>query len=75
MFAALQQNLATERQEYEDLTTKYEILEEEHVVTKSQLVTDKQTLERYCDSKLLKCVAKFFVSYYPMSCYTVSTGK
>ncbi|XP_076261708.1 uncharacterized protein LOC143197279 isoform X2 [Rhynchophorus ferrugineus] len=34
-----------ERQKYDDLTAKYEILEEEHVVTKAKLVMEKETLE------------------------------
>nr|CAD7196699.1 unnamed protein product [Timema douglasi] len=38
----LEEDLSREKQEYEDLTTKYEILEEEHVGTKSQLVKDKE---------------------------------
>ncbi|XP_069678529.1 golgin subfamily A member 4 isoform X2 [Periplaneta americana] len=41
----LEEALAGERQEYEDLTTKYEILEEEHVVTKAQLVMDREKIE------------------------------
>lgn len=36
--------LATEKREYEDLTAKYEILEEEHVVTKAKLVMEKETI-------------------------------
>jgi hypothetical protein len=41
----LDEALAAERHEYEDLTAKYEILEEEHVVTKAQLVMDKETVQ------------------------------
>jgi hypothetical protein len=41
----LEEALAAERQEYEDLTAKYEILEEEHVVTKAQLVMDKESVQ------------------------------
>ncbi|PNF26585.1 hypothetical protein B7P43_G11349 [Cryptotermes secundus] len=41
----LEEALATERHEYEDLTAKYEILEEEHVVTKAQLVMDKEAVQ------------------------------
>jgi hypothetical protein len=40
----LEEALAAERQEYEDLTAKYEILEEEHVVTKAQLVMEKEAV-------------------------------
>lgn len=36
--------LAAERREYEDLTAKYEILEEEHVVMKAQLVMEKEAI-------------------------------
>lgn len=35
-----------EKQKYDDLTAKYEILEEEHVVTKAKLVMEKETLEK-----------------------------
>nr|CAD7424722.1 unnamed protein product [Timema monikensis] len=42
----LEEDLSREKQEYEDLTTKYEILEEEHVGTKSQLVKDKELVYR-----------------------------
>ncbi|KAJ4435370.1 hypothetical protein ANN_17984, partial [Periplaneta americana] len=41
----LEEALTGERQEYEDLTAKYEILEEEHVVTKAQLVMDREKIE------------------------------
>lgn len=44
--AELEKALASERQEYEDLTAKYEILEEEHVVTKAKLVMEKETLTK-----------------------------
>ena len=43
-FSELEKELKSERQEYEDLTAKYEILEEEHVVTKAQLVMEKETI-------------------------------
>jgi len=36
--------LVAERREYEDLTAKYEILEEEHVVMKAQLVMEKEAI-------------------------------
>ncbi|CAG2068271.1 unnamed protein product, partial [Timema podura] len=42
----LEEDLSREKQEYEDLTAKYEILEEEHVGTKSQLVKDKELVYR-----------------------------
>ncbi|XP_021938796.1 golgin subfamily B member 1 isoform X3 [Zootermopsis nevadensis] len=41
----LEEALSAERQAYEDLTAKYEILEEEHVVTKAQLVMDKEAIQ------------------------------
>lgn len=41
----LETNLAKEKQNYDDLTAKYEILEEEHVVTKAKLVMEKETVE------------------------------
>ncbi|KAF2885000.1 hypothetical protein ILUMI_21174 [Ignelater luminosus] len=40
----LEAMLASEKREYEDLTAKYEILEEEHVVTKAKLVMEKETI-------------------------------
>jgi hypothetical protein len=40
----VEEALAAERQESEDLTAKYEILEEEHVVTKAQLVMEKEAV-------------------------------
>lgn len=49
----LKVELEEEKQEYEDLTAKYEILEEEHVVTKAQLVAEKETLNRYVIAPLL----------------------
>lgn len=42
----LEKAIRKEKQEYEDLTAKYEILEEEHVVTKAQLVMEKETLRK-----------------------------
>ncbi|XP_050314721.1 restin homolog isoform X2 [Anthonomus grandis grandis] len=41
----LENTITKERQKYDDLTAKYEILEEEHVVTKAKLVMEKETLE------------------------------
>ncbi|XP_030748384.1 uncharacterized protein PFB0765w isoform X2 [Sitophilus oryzae] len=41
----LEDTITRERQKYDDLTAKYEILEEEHVVTKAKLVMEKETLE------------------------------
>lgn len=32
--------------EYENLTAKYEVLEEEHVVTKAELTMEKEALKR-----------------------------
>lgn len=37
--------MSRERQEYEDLTVKYELLEEEHVVTKAQMVMEKEKIQ------------------------------
>ncbi|KAL1492930.1 hypothetical protein ABEB36_011094 [Hypothenemus hampei] len=41
----LDETITNERQKYDDLTAKYEILEEEHVVIKAKLVMEKETLE------------------------------
>jgi chromosome segregation ATPase len=41
----LQRNLNEEKQKYEDLRVKYEILEEEHAVTKATLVIARETLK------------------------------
>ncbi|XP_045528096.1 golgin subfamily A member 4 isoform X2 [Pieris brassicae] len=38
----LAHNLAVEKAEYEELTVKYELLEEEHVVTKARLTVEKE---------------------------------
>ncbi|XP_050554913.1 centromere-associated protein E isoform X5 [Spodoptera frugiperda] len=38
----LEHSLAVEKAEYEELTGKYEILEEEHVVTKARLTVEKE---------------------------------
>jgi hypothetical protein len=38
--------LQSEKQEYDELTNKYEQLEEEHVITKAQLVKEKEKLHR-----------------------------
>lgn len=45
-YLELRKELENEKQEYEDLTAKYEILEEEHVVTKAQLVMEKEAINR-----------------------------
>lgn len=42
----LENEIENEKQEYDDLTAKYEILEEEHVVTKAKLVMEKETLSK-----------------------------
>jgi hypothetical protein len=39
--------LEKEHQEYEDLTAKYDLLEEDYLVIKAKLVMDKQNIERY----------------------------
>ena len=36
-----------EHQDYEDLTAKYDLLEEDYVVIKAKLVMDKETIEKY----------------------------
>jgi hypothetical protein len=41
----LENELSSERQEYEELTARYELLEEEHVVTKAQLTMDRDKAE------------------------------
>ncbi|KAF4522420.1 hypothetical protein B566_EDAN007670 [Ephemera danica] len=41
----LENDLSSERQEYEELTARYELLEEEHVVTKAQLTMDRDKAE------------------------------
>ncbi|CAH0562263.1 unnamed protein product [Brassicogethes aeneus] len=41
----LDATIMKERQKYDDLTVKYEMLEEEHVVTKAKLVMEKETVE------------------------------
>jgi hypothetical protein len=41
----LESNLNEEKQKYQNLTVKYEILEEEHVVTKAKLIMEKETME------------------------------
>ncbi|XP_039754596.1 COP1-interactive protein 1 isoform X4 [Pararge aegeria] len=38
----LEHSLAVEKAEYEELTSKYELLEEEHVVTKARLTVEKE---------------------------------
>ncbi|CAH0389367.1 unnamed protein product [Bemisia tabaci] len=40
----VEQSLTEERKNYEELTAKYEQLEQEHVATKSQFVMEKETL-------------------------------
>uniref|UniRef100_A0A1B6CHD3 Uncharacterized protein n=1 Tax=Clastoptera arizonana TaxID=38151 RepID=A0A1B6CHD3_9HEMI len=41
----LEQALSSEKREYVELTTKYEQLEEEHVVTKAKLVMDRENIQ------------------------------
>lgn len=41
----LESTIAKERRKYDELTAKYEILEEEHVITKAKLVMERETLE------------------------------
>lgn len=47
MYLELSKQITDEKKEYDDLTGKYEILEEEHVVTKAQLVMEKEAINRY----------------------------
>ena len=42
----LELELEKEHQEYEDLTAKYDLLEEDYVVIKAKLVMEKQDIER-----------------------------
>lgn len=42
MISELEHSLAVEKAEYEELTGKYELLEEEHVVTKARLTVEKE---------------------------------
>lgn len=46
-FTELEHSLAVEKAEYEELTGKYEILEEEHVVTKARLTVEKEQAQGY----------------------------
>lgn len=45
-FTELEHSLALEKAEYEELTGKYELLEEEHVVTKARLTVEKEKAQR-----------------------------
>jgi len=45
----LEKELAEEKQEYDDLTSRYEQLETEHVVTKAQLTMDREKAEGTVD--------------------------
>lgn len=58
----LQKEIENEKQEYEDLTAKYEILEEEHVVTKAKLVMEKETLNKCVI--ILSQIIHIFVNYF-----------
>lgn len=49
----LEASLSKETKKYTDLTAKYELLEEEHVLTKAQLTTEKEKLDRYIGFFLL----------------------
>jgi len=42
----LEVELEREHQEYEDLTTKYDMLEEDYVVIKTRLVLEKEAIEK-----------------------------
>lgn len=46
-YLELELELEKEHQEYEDLTAKYDLLEEDYLVIKAKLVMDKQNIERY----------------------------
>ncbi|CAG9816740.1 unnamed protein product [Phaedon cochleariae] len=41
----LETTIIKERRKYDELTAKYEILEEEHVITKAKLVMERETVE------------------------------
>lgn len=43
--AELENELTVEKKEYDELTSKYELLEEEHVVTKAKLTIEKETAQ------------------------------
>jgi len=45
LFAGLQQSLSAQKREYDDLTAKYELLEEEHVAMKQRMVREKEVIE------------------------------
>lgn len=47
IYSELELELEKEHQEYEDLTAKYDLLEEDYLVIKAKLVMDKQNIERY----------------------------
>ncbi|XP_060537049.1 uncharacterized protein LOC132708624 isoform X2 [Cylas formicarius] len=51
----LERSVAEEKQKYNDLTAKYEILEEEHVVTKAKLVMENETLNHQYNSLRKEC--------------------
>lgn len=42
-----------EKAEYEELTVKYELLEEEHVVTKARLTVEKEQAQGYIHYNML----------------------
>lgn len=46
VYLELEHSLAVEKAEYEELTGKYELLEEEHVVTKARLTVEKEAAQR-----------------------------
>jgi hypothetical protein len=60
----LESNLNEEKQKYLDLTVRYEILEEEHVITKAKLVMEKETIEKleYVVTRSVKIISCLFQS-------------
>ncbi|CAK1544634.1 unnamed protein product [Leptosia nina] len=57
----LEHTLAVEKAEYEELTSKYELLEEEHVVTKARLTVDKEQAQGellHCQKELSDALAE-----------------
>lgn len=51
-----------EHQDYEDLTAKYDLLEEDYVVIKTKLVQDKETIEKYASYLNKLCPIEFTIN-------------
>lgn len=61
MNSELELELEREHQEYEDLTAKYDLLEEDYVVIKGKLVLEKEAITKYAFFKnklLFLCVMR-----------------